>query len=134
MEDEILGSILPVMTYRKHIDSAIAYIKDGPKPLAVYLFSESKSLRMKVLNEVSFGGGMVNDVLMHFSNDELPFGGVGNSGMGSYHGEAGFRSFSHFKSVISKPSLFELPLKYYPYTKLKLLFTKKAMGLQAITS
>jgi len=128
MEDEIFGPILPVLTYND-INSAIAFIKSRPKPLALYLFSESKPLRMKVLNEVSFGGGMVNDVLMHFSNDELPFGGVGNSGMGSYHGEAGFRSFSHYKSVIPKPTWFELPLKYYPYRNWKFWLTKRVMGL-----
>src|SRR5262249_14861923 len=102
MEDEIFGPILPVLTY-EDMDGAISLIKSKPKPLAVYLFSESSSLQKKILNEVSFGGGMVNDVLMHFANDELPFGGVGNSGMGNYHGEAGFKAFSHYKSVMRKP-------------------------------
>ena len=96
MEDEIFGPILPVMTY-DDIDSAISFIKSRPKPLALYLFSESSALRMKIANEVSFGRGSVNKVLMHFSNDELPFGGVGASGMGNYHGEAGYKSFSHYK-------------------------------------
>jgi aldehyde dehydrogenase (NAD+) len=128
MEDEIFGPILPVLTY-EDIDSAIAFIKSKPKPLAFYLFTESSSLRNKLLNEVSFGGGAVNEVLMHFSNDELPFGGVGNSGMGNYHGEAGFKSFSHYKSFIQKPTWFEFPLKYYPYSKWKLSMIKRIMGL-----
>ncbi|MEJ0104888.1 MAG: aldehyde dehydrogenase [Bacteroidota bacterium] len=127
MEDEIFGPILPVLTY-EDIDYAISFIKARPKPLGLYLFSESSTLRKKILNEVSFGGGMVNDVLMHFVNDELPFGGVGNSGMGNYHGEAGFKSFSHYKSVIKKPTWFELPLKYYPFAKWKSAMVKWVVG------
>src|SRR5450432_777735 len=115
MEEEIFGPILPVLTY-DDIDSAIALIKSKPKPLALYLFSESSALRKKILNEISFGGGAVNEVLFHFANSELPFGGVGFSGMGSYHGEAGFRTFSHYKSIVQKPSWLEFPIRYYPYT------------------
>ncbi len=128
MEDEIFGPILPVLTY-ENIDSAISFIKSKPKPLALYLFSESKTLRKKVLNEVSSGGSSVNEVMMHFANDNLPFGGVGNSGMGNYHGEAGFKTFSHYKSVIQKPTLFELPLKYFPYRNWKFSMIKRVMGL-----
>lgn len=128
MEDEIFGPILPVLRY-DDIEEAIAFIKLRPKPLSLYLFSESSTLRKKIWREVSFGGGMVNDVIMHFVNDHLPFGGVGNSGMGNYHGEAGFKSFSHYKSVMSKPTLFEFPLKYYPISKLKFKLIKKAFGV-----
>lgn len=128
MEDEIFGPILPVLTY-DNIDDAITYIKSRPKPLSLYLFSESSALRKKVWNEISFGGGMVNDVIMHFVNDNLPFGGVGNSGMGNYHGEAGFKSFSHYKSVMKKPTFFEFPLKYYPFSRLKFALIRKAFGL-----
>ncbi|HEX7903445.1 MAG TPA: aldehyde dehydrogenase [Chitinophagaceae bacterium] len=128
MEDEIFGPILPVLTY-DDIDNAIAFIKSRPKPLALYLFSESNTLRKKIQNEISFGGGMVNDVLMHFINDELPFGGVGNSGIGDYHGEAGFKCFSHYKSIIKKPTWFELPLKYYPFSKWKSVMIKWAFGI-----
>ena len=128
MEEEIFGPILPVITYES-IDSVITFIKSGPKPLAFYLFSESRSLRKKVLSEVSFGGGSVNDVLMQFSNDKFPFGGVGLSGTGSYHGEAGFKSFSHFKGVLLKPTWFEFPFKYYPYTKWKWNMIKRIIGI-----
>ena len=128
MEDEIFGPILPVLMY-DDIEEAIAFIKLRPKPLSLYLFSESSTLRKKIWSEVSFGGGMVNDVIMHFVNDHLPFGGVGNSGMGNYHGEAGFKSFSHYKSVISKPTHFEFPLKYYPFSKLKFKLIKKVFGV-----
>ncbi len=128
MEEEIFGPILPVLTY-ENIDEAIEFIKSKPKPLAFYLFTESNSLRKKILNEISFGGGAVNDVLMHFSNDLLPFGGVGHSGLGSYHGEAGFKSFSHFKSILFKPTWFEFPFKYYPFTKWKFVLVKRILGL-----
>ena len=128
MEDEIFGPILPVLTY-DDIDSAIAFVKSRPKPLALYLFSESRALREKVLSEVSFGGGAVNDVLVHLANNELPFGGVGNSGTGSYHGEAGFRAFSHYKSILNRPTWFEPPLKYYPYRNWKLSMIKRVLGI-----
>ncbi len=128
MEDEIFGPILPVLTY-DDLDNTISFIKSRPKPLALYLFSESSVLRKKILREVSFGGGSTNEVLMHFSNDQLPFGGVGASGMGSYHGEAGFKSFSHFKSFIQKPTLFELPLKYFPYTRWKFGMIRRVIGV-----
>jgi aldehyde dehydrogenase (NAD+) len=128
MEEEIFGPLLPVLTY-EDINSAIAFIKSKPKPLAFYLFSESSSLRRKILDEVSFGGGAVNDVLMHFSNDRLPFGGVGLSGIGKYHGEAGFKTFSHEKSVLQKPTWFEFPFKYYPFSKRNLTIIKRIIGV-----
>ena len=124
MEEEIFGPILPVLIY-DDIDVVIRQIKSRPKPLALYLFSESSALSKKIFNEISFGGGAINDVLMHFSNDRLPFGGVGLSGMGSYHGEAGFRNFSHYKGILRKPTWFELPFKYFPYSKWKLSFIKR---------
>ncbi len=128
MEDEIFGPILPVMTY-EDINQVVSFIKARPKPLALYLFSESKSLQKKFLHEISFGGGMVNDVLMHFVNDDLPFGGVGTSGIGNYHGEAGFKAFSHYKSVMRKNTWFEFPLKYYPYQNWKFSLIKRLLGV-----
>lgn len=127
MQDEIFGPILPVLTY-DNVNDVISFIKSKPKPLALYLFTESSQLRKKIMEEVSFGGGGVNEVLMHFSNDNLPFGGVGNSGMGSYHGEAGFRSFTHYKSILRKNTLFEPPMKYYPYKSWKLSIIKRLVG------
>jgi aldehyde dehydrogenase (NAD+) len=124
MEDEIFGPILPVLIY-ENIEDVISYVKSRPKPLALYLFTESQSLRKKVLTEVSFGGGAVNEVILQFANENLPFGGVGQSGMGSYHGEAGFRCFSHYKSILQKPTWFEPDLKYYPYTRWKENLIKK---------
>jgi aldehyde dehydrogenase (NAD+) len=129
MEEEIFGPVLPVMSY-EDLDSAVTLIKSKPKPLSLYLFTKNDIIRKKILSEISFGGGAVNDAVMHFSNSSLPFGGVGSSGMGSYHGKAGFDTFSHYKSVFQKPTWLELNLKYYPHTKRKLKLIKFVMGLK----
>ncbi|TLP81755.1 aldehyde dehydrogenase [Maribacter sp. ACAM166] len=118
MEEEIFGPILPIIEY-DDLDNVISQIKTRPKPLACYVFSNDKPTTNKILREISFGGGAVNDALMHFSNNNLPFGGVGQSGMGAYHGKFGFRTFSHYKSILDKPTGFELNLKYSPHTKSK---------------
>jgi aldehyde dehydrogenase (NAD+) len=118
MQEEIFGPILPVMTYT-NLDEVIAYIKDKPKPLSCYVFASKKAVSEKVLKEVSFGGGGVNEAVMHITNSNMPFGGVGDSGIGAYHGIYGFQTFSHYKSVIKKSTLFELNLKYFPRTALK---------------
>lgn len=129
MKEEIFGPVLPVISY-DDLNSAINLIKSKSKPLSLYLFTHNDVIRKKILSEISFGGGAVNDAVMHFSNSRLPFGGVGNSGMGSYHGKAGFDCFSHFKSVYQKPNWFELNLKYYPHTKRKLKLIKFIMSLK----
>ncbi|HTR31695.1 MAG TPA: aldehyde dehydrogenase [Puia sp.] len=127
MDEEIFGPILPVLTY-DDLDATLAWIRSRPKPLAFYIFTESRATREKVLTQLSFGNAAVNDVLMQFANDELPFGGVGASGMGSYHGEAGFRNFTHYKSVLQRPARFEFPLKYYPYKRWKLPVIRRVIG------
>jgi len=124
MQEEIFGPILPIISY-SNLDEMITKIKSLPKPLALYLFTNNTLTKNKILNEISFGGGAVNDAVMHFTNSNMPFGGVGNSGTGSYHGKYGFNEFSHFKSILVKPTFFEPPLKYSPYTKSKLNFIKK---------
>ena len=126
MEEEIFGPILPVIEY-DNLDKVIAKIKDRPKPLACYVFTNDKRIKDKVLHELSFGGGAINDAIMHITNDRLPFGGVGGSGMGAYHGEYGFRTFSHYKGILDKPSWFELNLKYSPRTSRKLKWLKRLM-------
>jgi aldehyde dehydrogenase (NAD+) len=118
MKEEIFGPILPVITFT-NLDAAIARVKELDKPLSCYVFSKDDRSVNKVLNLLSFGGGAVNDALMHISNTNLPFGGVGKSGMGSYHAEAGFRAFSHYKSILHKSSWFETNIKYPPYTDWK---------------
>lgn len=123
MEDEIFGPILPVISF-SNLDEAIHTVKKQPKPLACYIYSSSKKSSLKIIQEISFGGGAINDSLMQLSNSRLPFGGVGSSGMGSYHGKAGFDTFSHFKSILKKSNLIELPIKYPPYSKFKLKLLK----------
>jgi aldehyde dehydrogenase (NAD+) len=118
MQEEIFGPILPVIAFTK-LDEAIKEMKDRPKPLSCYVFSTNRKIIKRVLYELSFGGGAVNDALMHISNSSLPFGGVGNSGTGSYHGEAGFRTFSHYKSILHKSAWLETSIKYPPYKSWK---------------
>ncbi len=127
MADEIFGPILPVISY-SNLDDVIAVIKRRPKPLSCYLYTKDKQIKEKVLREISFGGGCVNDSIMHITNSNLPFGGVGNSGIGNYHGKAGFNAFTHYKSIMEKPTWFELNLKYYPYTKKKLKWVRRFFG------
>ncbi len=119
MEEEIFGPILPVIFYDS-IEAVISEVKKRPKPLSCYLFTRDSILKKRLLKELSFGGGAVNDALMHITNSNLPFGGVGESGTGNYHGEAGFRAFSHYKSILEKSFVFEPDLKYSPYSKKKL--------------
>ncbi|MBQ4822234.1 aldehyde dehydrogenase [Aquimarina sp. MMG016] len=128
MQDEIFGPILPVLTFET-IDEAIEKVKKLSKPLSCYVFTKSKSTKNKVLNEISFGGGAINDAMMHFTEQSLPFGGVGNSGIGNYHGKYGFETFSHYKSVLQKPFWIEPNFKYSPYSTKKLNFLKRFIGL-----
>ena len=126
MQDEIFGPILPIITYT-NFDQIIGTIKQQEKPLSLYLFTEKNNEKKKVINQLSFGGGCINDAVMHITNSKLPFGGVGSSGMGNYHGKYSFDTFSHHKSIISKPTWFELPLKFSPLTPTKLNWIKKLM-------
>ncbi len=118
MDDEIFGPILPVIAY-ENLDEAIEKVKNRPKPLALYIFSKNKKNIRKIQSEISFGGGAVNDTVMHLTNHRLAFGGTGSSGIGNYHGYSGFETFSHFKSILKKPFWFEPPVKYAPYTEKK---------------
>ncbi|MGV8945158.1 MAG: aldehyde dehydrogenase [Lutibacter sp.] len=123
MKDEIFGPILPVISFNS-LDEAIKRVKERPKPLSCYIYSKDRKNINKLLHELSFGGGAVNDSVMHLSNSKLPFGGVGLSGMGNYHGKAGFDTFTHYKSILDKPFWFEANLKYAPYSKKKLTLIK----------
>lgn len=124
MQEEIFGPILPIITY-KEIDEAIKNVKKKDKPLSLYIFSKDKEIIKKILNEISFGGGCINDAVMQLSNNKLPFGGVGKSGIGKYHGVYGFNEFSNLKSIVHKKFLFEPSLKYFPYNNKKLSILKK---------
>ena len=116
MNEEIFGPILPILTYTD-INEVIDVIKSKDKPLALYIFSKDKKTTDKVFNEISFGNGSINDTLMQVANPNLPFGGVGMSGMGSYHGYTSFETFSHQKAYTKKTNLFDIKLAYPPYSK-----------------
>lgn len=123
MQDEIFGPILPVLTYRD-IEAAIAAINARPKPLALYLFSRNPTLQERVLTATSSGGACVNDVFLQVAIWDLPFGGVGHSGIGAYHGKASFDTFSHQKSVLKKPFWLDATWRYAPYAKKLDIFKK----------
>ncbi len=129
MQQEIFGPILPIISFES-LDDTIGEVKKREKPLSCYIFTQNKQLKNKILNEISFGGGAVNDAVMHITNTKLPFGGVGESGIGSYHGEHGFRTFSHYKSIMEKPTWFESNVKYFPHTPLKLRLMKWMFKLE----
>ncbi|WP_214845877.1 aldehyde dehydrogenase [Exiguobacterium sp. S90] len=111
MQEEIFGPILPVYSYRE-VEEVIRFINDRDKSLALYLFTESKAVQHRVLDRVSFGGGCINDTLMHVAQHNLPFGGVGGSGIGGYHGKFSFETFSHRKGVVNNTTKFDLPFRY----------------------
>jgi aldehyde dehydrogenase (NAD+) len=125
MQDEIFGPILPVLEF-EDLSEVISILNSRPKPLALYVFSNRRENYQQVIDEVSFGTGCINDTVIHFANPHLPFGGVGSSGMGRYHGKASFDTFSHQKSVLKKSFIFDVPLRYPPY-KNKLSIIKKIL-------
>ena len=116
MGEEIFGPILPVLTYDS-IDEAIQMVNTRQHPLALYLFTSSRAAARKVMSRCGFGGGCVNDVVIHLATSEMGFGGFGESGMGAYHGRAGFDAFTHYKSIVDKKTWIDLPMRYQPYTK-----------------
>jgi len=119
MQEEIFGPILPVMTF-EHIDETIAYLKKNEKPLAFYYFGKSQKAK-DILMKTTSGGACINDTIMHIANHNLPFGGVGNSGMGKYHGIESFLAFSNKRGVVKTPTWIDLPLKYVPFKYFKLV-------------
>lgn len=127
MQEEIFGPILPIFTYN-HVDEAIAIINQRPKPLALYLFSRNKKLHTRVLQSTSSGSVCINDTVIQYGIPTLPFGGVGGSGMGKYHGKASFDTFSHYKSVLNRSLLLDIKLRYPPYTQGKLQLLKRLLG------
>lgn len=114
MEDEIFGPILPILTYQ-HEDEIHDSIRQFEKPLSFYVFSERKKWARQMMQKHSFGGGMINDVIVYFTNEKLPFGGVGHSGIGSYHGKHSFDTFTHLKSYVERPTWFDPKQRYAPY-------------------
>ena len=118
MQEEIFGPLLPIITY-ENFSEVIDYLKDKPKPLALYLFTENKKVKDYIVKNIRYGGGCINDTIIHLATTNMGFGGVGESGMGAYHGEIGFKSFSHVKSIVDKKTWLDLITRYQPYSKNK---------------
>lgn len=116
MTEEIFGPILPILSYKNKAELAAQILKH-PKPLAMYVFSNQGDFSDEMMREYSFGGGCINDTLVHFANQKLPFGGIGNSGIGAYHGRWGFETFSHKKAIVKKATWLDIPIRYAPYPK-----------------
>ncbi len=126
MQEEIFGPVLPLLEF-DNISEVIQAVNNRPKPLALYLFSKNRSVQEQVIEQISYGGGCINDTLIHLATPYLPFGGVGESGMGNYHGKAGFDAFSHYKSVLTNSFAIDNPFRYPPF-KNKLKLVKKLLG------
>jgi aldehyde dehydrogenase (NAD+) len=114
MQEEIFGPILPILSYESESDLE-RIITKFEKPLSLYIFTENKSFSKKIISKYSFGGGCINDTLIHFANKRMPFGGVGHSGIGAYHGKLSFDLFSHQKAVVEKANWLDIPTRYAPY-------------------
>lgn len=115
MQEEIFGPVLPVLEFAS-LEEAEQFVRERSKPLALYLFTTDKRVEKRIIKNISYGGGCINDTIIHLATSRLGFGGVGGSGMGSYHGEESFRTFSHQKSIVKKANWIDIPLRYVPYT------------------
>lgn len=127
MNEEIFGPLLPVLSYT-NCDDMLSLIRSHPRPLALYLFSNDRATISKVLKTVPYGGGCINDVVVQLATSRMPFGGVGNSGMGKYHGAHSFDTFSHTKSILHKSNALDLPIRYMPPSDKKLTQLRKFIG------
>ena len=116
MQEEIFGPVLPVLTYSDE-NEVVKYVSENDSPLALYVFSSNKKRIKKFTSELGFGGGCVNDVVIHLATSNMPFGGFGASGLGSYHGKTGFETFTHYKSIVDKATFMDLPMRYQPFKK-----------------
>lgn len=126
MQEEIFGPVLPVLTYRD-IHEVEQFVAGRPKPLALYLFTGSRETADRILGSLSFGGGCINDTIIHLATSQMGFGGVGASGMGAYHGKKSFETFSHAKSIVKKSTWMDMPIRYMPYTKGKESILRKVL-------
>lgn len=124
MQEEIFAPILPMLCWQER-EEVVRFVQSRPKPLALYLFTRDKEVERAVFDRCSFGGGCLNDTIVHLACSGLPFGGVGNSGMGSYHGKQSFDTFTHYRSVLKKANWLDLPMRYHPYSGEKLRWIKR---------
>ena len=126
MKEEIFGPILPIITYKNEKDIEVV-ISNYDKPLSMYIFSSNTRFIKKIIRKYSFGGGCINDTVIHFANKRLPFGGIGDSGIGAYHGKLNFDVFSHHKAIVKKATWLDIQTRYAPY-KGKLAILKKMLN------
>ncbi|MGE0075807.1 MAG: aldehyde dehydrogenase [Sphaerochaetaceae bacterium] len=126
MQEEIFGPILPIIVFTS-IDEAVGLIQSKAKPLALYIFTTDKQTEQRFTNQVSFGGGCINDTIIHMATSYMGFGGIGESGMGSYHGKASFDTFTHYKGMVKKSNRIDLPVRYHPYTEAKFKLLRKLL-------
>jgi len=133
MQDEIFGPILPIITI-DNIDEAITFINNKPKPLALYIFTKNKKISEHVINSTSSGAVSINEVIMHYTCTELPFGGVGDSGIGSYHGKYSFDNFTHYKPVLDKSTVIDPDIRYPPYHDNKIKWLLRLMDFKLPTT
>jgi aldehyde dehydrogenase (NAD+) len=126
MQEEIFGPILPVLTFTR-FEEAIDFVRSRPKPLALYLFTGKRDVEKRVLDNCSFGGGCINDTVIHLATSHMGFGGVGPSGMGSYHGKRSFDTFTHYRSIVRKSTWLDLPFRYFPYNERKLGLIRRVL-------
>ena len=127
MRDEIFGPLLPILTY-SDLDDIIRRIRERPEPLSLYLFSDDQAVQTKVIDEIPFGGGAINNTIFHIVSHFMPFGGVGTSGMGAYHGKVSFDTFSHAKSILKSSSKFDPLAAVYPHKKFFMKIMRKIIG------
>ena len=125
MQEEIFGPVLPIVPFDGDFDALLHTIEERPRPLAAYLFTREKAHEDAFLRRLRFGGGCINDTVCHLATSHMPFGGVGESGMGNYHGKRGFETFTHEKSVLKKAEWLDLPVRYAPYGEKKVKLLKK---------
>ena len=128
MQEEIFGPILPIIVY-KNKNEIFNIIEKNKNPLALYLFTEDKNFEKEIIEKVSFGGGCVNDTIIHCTSEGLPFGGIGRSGLGNYHGKASFDAFSHQKSIVKSKKIADISMKYPPFDERKFKLIKKVFNI-----
>ncbi|NRW46097.1 acyl-CoA reductase-like NAD-dependent aldehyde dehydrogenase [Clostridium beijerinckii] len=127
MKEEIFGPVLPIIEF-VNFDDVVMKIKSMPKPLALYIFTNNKKIQERVIEEIPSGGVCINDTLNHLANSNLPFGGVGNAGIGAYHGEESFKTFSHRKSVLNKGAKINIKMLFPPYSAKNMILVKKLLN------
>ena len=126
MQTEIFGPVLPVVTF-DNLEEVVKHVNSHGRPLALYVFSKNKENQDLIMDRCEFGGGCINDTIVHIATSHMGFGGLKSSGIGAYHGKAGFDAFTHYKSIVDKKTWLDMPMRYQPYSKIKYSIIKKVL-------